>query len=183
MVLIDREADLELVGHFATPDTNFAHAVVTDVASGLAFTKRAGFPSHGVIVMGCRGEQPAHDIALIKSAESWDALTSSLDIIIAANGSAFVETDMRAHRNPRRMRAIKCATVDLIRRARTPCPACGRPGYSVTERLAGLPCSWCSEPTLLTRAEVLLCDGCGWRVERPIAVTKADPGNCGGCNP
>lgn len=183
VMLVDRQADLELVGRFATPDTNFAHLIVDDVAAGLFFAKRAGFPDHGIIVMGCRDKVPAPDIALIKTVESWDMLTSTLDTIISANGCAFVETDMRAHRNPQRMRAIKRATVDLIRRARTPCPQCGQPGYAVTERLAGLPCSWCSEPTLLTRAEVLSCIRCGWRVERSVAQSKADPGNCGACNP
>lgn len=183
VLLNDRGADLELIGQPSTCNTNFAHMTVTDVASGLFFAKRAVFPSHGIIVMGCREDGPAHDVALIKSAENWDDLASSLDRIVSANGSAFIETDMRAHRNPLRMRAIKRATIDLIRRVHTPCPECERPGYAVTEHLAGLPCSWCSEPTLLTRAEVLSCKGCGLRVERPVAMTHADPVNCGGCNP
>lgn len=183
VVLDDRKAGLELIGHYASLDTNFSHAVVADVAVGRAFAEKAGFPDHGVIVMGCRDGQPAHDIALIKDAGSWDELTSALDKVVTDTGSAFVETDMRAHRNPRRMRAIKRATIDLIRRARSACPACGRPGYAVTERLAGLPCSWCREPTLLTRAEVSSCGGCGWRAEQPVSATEADPAHCGECNP
>lgn len=183
VVLLDRETGLELIGHYATLDTNFSHAVVADVATGLTFAERVGFPDHGVILMGCREDQPAFDIALIKDVATREELTTALQAIIAKAGSAFIETDMRAHRNPRRMRAIKRATIDLIRRARSACPACGLPGYAVTERLPGLPCSWCLEPTLLARAEVWSCDGCGWRVERPAPATNADPAHCGECNP
>ncbi|GHH25173.1 hypothetical protein GCM10008023_38150 [Sphingomonas glacialis] len=183
VVLVDRTARLEVVGYHATLDTNFAHAVVTDIAGGLAFAERVGFPDHGVIVMGCRDGQPAHDLGLIKDAETWDGLTSALDRVISKVGAAFVETDMRAHRNPRRMRAIKRATIELVRRVRSPCPACGRPGYAVTERLPGLPCSWCGEPTLLIRASVQTCVGCGWRVEHAVEAAAAEPAHCGECNP
>lgn len=183
VVLVDRRASLEIVGHHATLDTNFAHVVVTDAADGLDFAERVGFPDHGVIVMGCRDGQPAHDLALIKDAATWGELTSAFHQVIAKAGAAFVETDMRAHRNPRRMRAIKRATIDLARRARSPCPNCGRPGYALTERLPGLPCSWCGEPTLLTKADVQSCAGCSWRVERAVEAIAADPAHCGECNP
>jgi hypothetical protein len=183
VVLVDQTIGLELVGHHATLDTNFAHVVVTDSADGCQFAERVGYPDHGVIVMGCRDGQPAHDIALIKDAATWEELKSTLLTVIAKSGAAFVETDMRAHRNPRRMRAIKRAAIDLARRARSPCPRCGRPGYAVTERLRGLPCSWCGAPTLLARANVEACVGCGWRVERAVEAASADPAHCGDCNP
>ncbi|MFM9935506.1 MAG: DUF6671 family protein, partial [Novosphingobium sp.] len=98
-------------------------------------------------------------------------------------GAAHIETDMRAMRNPRRMRAIRRAMIDLLRRARSRCPECARPGFGVTERLSGLPCAWCASPTLLTRADVLLCAGCGYRSERPVAMRTADPMHCEACNP
>ena len=183
VVLVDRRSGLELVGRHATPDTNFAHVVFADIARGLDFAEKVGFPDHGVIVMGCRDGQPAHDLGLIKDAETWDDLTSALHQVVDKAGTAFVETDMRAHRNPKRMRAIKRATIDLVRRARSPCPACGRPGYAVTERLPGLPCSWCGEPTLLIRASVQSCVGCGWRAERAVEAVVAEPAHCGECNP
>ena len=183
VILVDRTMGLELVGHHATTNTNFAHAVVSGLAEGIDFAEQVGFPDHGVIVMGCRDGQPAHDLALIKDAATQDDLASALHQVIAKAGAAFVETDMRAHRNPRRMSAIKRATIDLARRARSPCPGCGRPGYAVTERLSGLPCSWCGAPTLLTKTDVQSCIGCGWRVERPVKTVVADPAHCGGCNP
>lgn len=183
VVLIDRRTDLELVGHHATLRTNYSHAVVAEVPDGLAFAERVGFPDHGVIVMGCRDGRPAPTLALIKDAVTWDALGAALGRLIAETGSCFIETDMRAHRNPRRMRAIKRATINLVRRAGSPCPHCGRPGYGLTERLPGRPCSDCGEPTHLIRAEVLACAGCGWRAERAVDPATASPGSCGQCNP
>ena len=183
VVLRDRRTGLELIGHHATPDTNFAHAVVSDVSTGLAFAQRAGFPAHGVIVLGARDGQPAPDLALVKTIGSRDELAAAITGTLARCGIAFVETDMRAHRNPRRMRAIRRAMIDLIRKARSPCPDCRQPGFAITERLSGLRCTCCSAPTLLTRADVWTCSSCGLRREQPVAAIKADPGHCPECNP
>ncbi|WP_156140986.1 DUF6671 family protein [Sphingomonas sp. 37zxx] len=183
VVLVDRVAGIELVGQYATPDTNFSHAVITSIEQGLAFAQRIGFPDHGVIVMGCRDGQPAHELGLVKDAVTWPALTAAIEACLAGGGGAFVETDMRAHRNPRRMRAIRRATIDLARRGRSQCPDCRRPGFAVTERLPGLPCGWCGEPTLLARAALWSCAGCGRREERRGDADKADPGQCAECNP
>lgn len=56
--------------------------------------------------------QPAPARALIKDVSSHTDLEKAVTQVIAIYGVAFVETDMRAHRNPTRMRAIKAATVD-----------------------------------------------------------------------
>ena len=183
VVLRDRRTGLELIGHHATPDTNFAHAVVSDIDTGLAFAERAGFPAHGVIVLGARDGQPAPDLALVKTIGSRDELATAIAGTLAKFGTAFVETDMRAHRNPRRMRAIRRAMIDLIRKTRSPCPDCRQPGFAITERLSGLPCKWCAAPTLLTRADVWTCSGCGLRREQPVAAIDADPRHCPECNP
>lgn len=183
VMLIDRTAGLELIGHYATPNTNFSHAMVEDADAANAFAQRVGFPDHGIIVAGCRDGLPAPDIALIKDIATTEDLTSAIDCVISLCSVAFVETDMRAHRNPKRMRAIKRATIDLIRRFRSLCPQCGWPGFAVTERIAGLPCAWCDQPTQLARAEVMSCGGCGWRDERAVAATKSAPDYCDFCNP
>ena len=183
VVSIDQVSEIELVGQYAGPDTNFAHAVVSNFQTARSFAERIGFPGHGAIVSACVDEKPAPEIALVKDVPSWDALERAIGKVTGDFGVAFVEADMRAHRNPTRMRAIKRATLDLVRRTRSLCPACGRPGFVATERLAGLPCSWCGEPTLLTKAEVMICEGCNHRRQRDVQVTVADPGNCSDCNP
>jgi hypothetical protein len=183
VVFADRASGLHLIGHHASPATNFSHAVVSDVAGAFAFAHRAGFPGHGVIVMGAVDGRPAPARLLIKEIRNPADLKNAATQVIGMCGAAFIETDMRAHRNPTRMRGIKRATLDLVRRFRSKCPVCAAPGFAVTERLSGLPCSWCDGPTLATRADLLSCAACGHRIERLVAAATADPGQCPDCNP
>lgn len=184
VLLVDRESGLELTGHDATLETNYAHTIVHDLAAALAFAERVHFPDHAVIVMGCRGDQPAPDIALHKGIVRTDQLERTVQDVLALAGVAFVETDMRAHLNPTRMRAIGRATADLVRRFQSRCPVCARPGFDVTERVPGLPCEWCGAPTRLVKTEVLSCADCGHHTERPaMDPATADPGQCAFCNP
>ncbi len=55
------------------------------------------------------------DVALIKDIATPAQLRAASIKVFGACGFAFVETDMRAHRNPHPMRAIERATIDLIR--------------------------------------------------------------------
>ena len=184
VLLVDRASGLELAGYDATLETNFAHAVVRSTDCALAFAERAGFPEHGLIVMGCREEKPAPDRALNKDVASAAQLEAAVEHAIGLCGSAFVETDMRAHHNPMRMAAIARATRDLARRFHCRCPHCDQPGFDVVDRLAGMPCAWCGEPTSVVFAEVLACRSCGHSEERSVAAdTVADPGQCTNCNP
>lgn len=183
VVLIDRASGLELVGQHVSANTNFAHAIVDDSVAGRVFGEQIGFPGHGLIVTASVDGRPAPHVALMKDMEDWNALACAIERVVGLTGAALVETDMRAHRNPRRMRAIRRATLDLVRRSRIGCPVCGRPGYSVTERLPGLPCADCGEPTLQIRAERRTCAGCSHGQERAVPERAADPGRCGYCNP
>jgi len=183
VVMKDRVSGLELIGHNAGIETNFSHAVVADVAGAVAFADRAHFPGHGVIVIGCADRQPAPGRALIKDIGDWADLQRAVETVIATCGAAFVETDMRAHRNPTRMRTIKRATLDLVRRFQSLCPICARRGFAITQRLFGLPCSWCGGPTLALKADVYSCEDCGYREEHAVKAATADPGQCGECNP
>jgi hypothetical protein len=184
VLLIDRETGLELTGHDASLETNFGHAVVSDLAGAVAFAERSRFPKHGLIVMGCVDGQPEPRRALIKDVTDHDKLEAAVLSVAAECGVVFVETDMRAHRNPTRMSAIERAAKSLVRRFLSRCPECAYPGFDVTERVPGLPCAWCGEPTHVIQFEVLSCNACGLRQERAAtACATADPGQCEGCNP
>ena len=184
VLMVDRENGLELIGHDASPETNFGHVVAHDLDDAVSFGQRVGFPAHGLIVMACKGQTPAPEIMLNKDVTDQACLEASVRQAIALSSAAFVETDMRAHRNPTRMAAIERATRDLVRRFNSRCPDCDYPGFDVTERIAGLPCAWCGEPTRAIMAEVLICRSCGHREQRPVtASATADPGQCDGCNP
>jgi hypothetical protein len=184
VVMVDRRTGFEIIGHDASLETNFAHAVVVTPGEALRFAERTGFPDHRVIVMGCKDGEPAPTLGLIKGIVLAADLERAVEATVARCGAAFVETDMRAHFNPRRMQAIERATEDLIRRFRSQCPICARRGFDVTERIPGLPCECCAQPTQVIRMEVLTCAGCGHRQERPATDrTSADPGSCSVCNP
>lgn len=184
ILLVDRDAGLELAGYDASLETNFGHAAARSMEEAMAFARRAKFPEHGLIVMGCRGEAPAPDLMLEKDVTEAAALETAVRDAIRLFGAAFVETDMRAHRNPTRMAAIGRATFDLVRRLHSRCPNCAYPGFEVTERVSGLPCAWCGEPTSVIAAEVLSCRSCAHREERSAtANSTADPGKCSNCNP
>lgn len=184
VLLVDRERGLELTGHFSGPETNYGHAVVSDIEGAIAFAERSKFPEHGLIVMGCVDDKPAPSLSLIKDVIDHAGLEKAVGHVVAKCGAAFVEADMRAHHNPTRMRAIERAASDLVRRFRSECPACKHPGFDVTERIGGLPCEWCGEPTHVIRAEVLTCEACDYRQERPAtSATTTDPKWCDCCNP
>ena len=185
VLMVDRETGLELIGYDASPETNFGHVVARDVDEASVFARRARFPKHGLIVMGCNDrQQPAPERFLNKEVTGAARLAAAVRDAIRICGAAFVETDMRAHRNPTRMAAIERATRDLARRLHSRCPFCDYPGFDVTERIAGLPCAWCGEPTRAIVAAVLTCRSCGHSEQRSVAtVPTADPGQCDCCNP
>jgi len=184
ILLVDRDTGLELTGHDVSLDTNFSHKIVSDVAGALAFAESVQFPGHGLIVIATDGDKPNPQHGLHKQIEDEAALTSAVQKIIEMCGTAFIEADMRAHRNPTRMAAIGRAAVDLVRRFNSRCPACECPGFDVIERIKGLPCSWCGEPTEVAKIEMLGCIHCGYRQERPVSGAKtAEPGQCAQCNP
>ena len=184
VLMIDRDSGLELAGYDTSEETNFGHAAARDLEAALAFADSAGFPGHGVIVMGCRDGRPAPDLMLDKDVSDPASLEAAVRRALAMCGAAFVEADMRAHRNPTRMEAIARATRDLVRRFHSRCPGCGYPGFDVTERLPGLPCAWCGQPTRVIKTDILACRSCGHYERRPASTgMAADPGDCDGCNP
>lgn len=184
VMLIDRVTGFELTGQDASPQTNFSHQVVADIDEAIAFAKRCGFPEHGLIVIGCIDGQPAPACTLIKDITDAETLQGAVLKTLADSGSAFIETDMRAHCNPTRMAAIERASRDLVRRFMSQCPACSCRGFDVTERISGLPCDWCGSPTDAIRHQVLQCEACGHRNERPVTThATADPSQCDICNP
>lgn len=184
VLLSDRETGLEITGRDAGPETNFAHRCVSSEAEGLEFAAACGFPGHGVIVLGVADMAPAPGVFTCKTAHTPQDLRIAISEAIRASGSAWIETDMRAHRNPTRMGAIGRAVRDLARRLQSACPECERPGFDVIRRTPGLPCADCGAPTRRPLNLILGCEACGFESERPAPNGPwADPGGCDSCNP
>lgn len=124
-----------------------------------------------------------HLDALEIEATDLASLDTAVRRALAAGGAAALETDMRAHRNPQRMRCIRRATLDLLRAWRSRCPACARPGFVITARLPGRPCGWCGAPTRQVLADERCCAGCGHLERQPRHDGPADPAHCDACSP
>jgi len=184
VLLIDRETGLELTGLDVTMETNFASTSVTSSAEASSFAAEVSFPSHGLIVIAAPDDKPEPALGMTKGLVDRADLERAVRQALRLHGRVWLETDMRAHLNPTRMRSIERAVLALIRAAHSLCPACAQPGYVQVERIGGLPCADCSEPTRKARAEVLACAGCGRREERSLAgASQATAFDCPLCNP
>lgn len=180
VLLVDRELGLEVMAEDVGTETNFAAVTVASLPAAMAFAQRIGFPEHQLVVAPV--DEPA---AAARGLGDRAALAAALQPLLRAHGQAVVSTDMRADRNPTRMRAIARAAERLAARTATLCPGCGWPGYGMVDRERGLPCGACGEPTRLVATVVLGCARCGQRQRtgRPDGREVADPGDCAACNP
>jgi hypothetical protein len=180
VLLLDDELGLEVVAEDHTTETNFASAACTSMPELTAFAERVGFPGHRV-VLTVRGEPTA----TVRGLGEPRQLAAEFERLRAHYGTVTAETDMRADRNPTRMRAIARAAERLAERALARCPACRWPGHGVVDAVRGLPCELCGEPSDLVLALVVGCARCGARSEapRPDGRTTCDPGHCAHCNP
>jgi hypothetical protein len=112
-----------------------------------------------------------------------DALATAIGLAVSksSDGQAFVQTDMRAHVNPRRMAVIAGLGRRLAQRLSTPCPHCRAPGWGLLRREPGLPCGDCGTPTALVGQDIHGCTACGAEDFIPRTIT-ADPAYCPYCN-
>ena len=183
LVFLDRERDLCVIEQRLEWRTNYSHTLLEPDGSLEAWLAQVLFPSHAVIA---RPATPQADL-LFKGLDGTTALAEAIARCRAADpdGRVWLETDMRAHCNPTRMRSIRRLGISLVHRLRTPCPECGSPGWGLLETKPGLPCSDCGTATELTLSEIWGCQQCGARRDQPRrdGRLQADPGQCPWCNP
>jgi len=184
VLLVDRESGLEIAGRDESIQTNFSHDVVDGVDEALVFARKAGFPEHGVVVLGSHAGQPVPGLYACKDVRDEATLSQAVARAISLCAQAHVEADMRAHRNPTRMAAIERAARDLVWRFSQRCPRCDHPGFDTVEHIAGLPCGLCGLPTRVAKAHVQRCERCRHSLVRlakrgPVAESM----HCDSCNP
>jgi hypothetical protein len=183
LVFVDLDRRLTVVEQRLEWRTNYAQLLLQPGEDPASWLRRVRFPSHGVLARPADPDAgPWHNDLL-----SPETFSAALTACRSADphGRVWLETDMRAHRNPTRMRSIRRLGVALVRRLATPCPACSAPGWGLLDTAPGLPCSMCGTPTDLTATEVWGCQACGHRQPRPRrdGLAAADPGQCPRCNP
>ena len=181
LVWLDAELGIEVVG-MAQGTARSGHIHSGQWHEIEAFAQREDFPHHQLVLR----PESQDDSRIQKGIADWTQLRTCFDECRrqAADGTVFVETDLRAFANPTRMRNIEKAARDLLQRLQSYCPDCDKPGYWVAKRLPGLSCSSCGGLTTDWRAEVWICSSCQCRHEKAReASSLADPKYCVNCNP
>jgi ribosomal protein L37E len=173
-----------LVLEHLSRETNWQSKAVRAASEADTLLLSSGFPEHALLV---RPNQAFAGMPVHKGLRDRAALEHAIAECASssADGLARVETDMRAHMNPTRMRQLRALATQLAERLSTPCPSCSTPGFGRTHAHFGLPCSECGEPTEMVRAEVWSCAACHFEQEHPRSDgrVEADPGACPHCNP
>lgn len=179
MVFIDAVNDLLISESVRSAEVVTARTVVQPGEDLEAFLKRADFPNHGLIV---RLDGPLNNRA-IKGITDLSNLNQAITEL-AGEGTVVVETDLRAHFAPSRMRVIgQCARL-LAERVASRCPSCEAPGFGKIQPIFGVPCMGCGDNVdTVVRADRRGCVKCDHTQVLERNQKYAEPRFCGSCNP
>lgn len=181
LVCIDRRHGFEFTERIITTETNFSATTVSNWNDLFAFATQIGFPEHGLIMR--KKKDDFHEMQ--KGINDWNYLRALFEKMIANSDSLYVETDMRAHQNPTRMKIIETLTNKLIDKIKSHCPSCNYPGFGIEKFIPGLPCSRCGSETKSIQSMIKICSHCNYEMENEFISGKRfeDPMNCDYCNP
>lgn len=155
--------------------TNYAQTTARSWEQARTFAMEIGFPGHGIIV-GKPGT-PYFD----KDCSDGSSLQRAVERALT-DAPVWLETDMRAHRNPTRMTMITRSAQELARLLNSPCPGCQRPGFGEDSHIPGAVCESCGATTSALRAKRTTCNACGYAQEVLLHATVS-AARCGFCNP
>ena len=181
MAFVDRRRGLRIIETMATHRTNWR---LFSFRAGDALVRAAaismGFPDYGVFVIANKDRSRP-----IKGLASLDEVVAAVDREASRSddGTAILIADMRAHRNPTRMKVLRALSWKLAKRLQRLCPKCQAPGFGHIESRRGLPCEACGDATHWIDFEVDGCSACGHATARPRKDGRrtAPRLSCGGC--
>lgn len=181
VLLADFKNQIEVVGYYENI-CDFAKAKpVTSVEEVLDLAQKWDFPDQGIII-----RESVYKLGKIykeiRTAEELTAVAGKLFKGIFKN-RIHLETDLRAHRCPPRMKNIGQATENLTQYCLSLCPNCGIPGFKIQKVEKGLPCSDCGRPTALIKLSTKTCLKCHHSITTPSEKITANPSECEFCNP
>ncbi|MBA4154203.1 DUF6671 family protein [Flavobacterium sp.] len=181
VILIDKKNELEIIARELSLQTNFNADKISTYEQLQTFAQQVNFPSHGLIIK----DSDEKDAKIYKDITDWNDLKRIYATVSSTLSTIYVETDMRAHRNPTRMQVIEKATQNLIKKIHTLCPNCQTPGFDVSELIKGLPCEWCKLPTESLLALQYSCKKCHHTTleKYPKGKHYESPEFCSYCNP
>lgn len=180
LVWIDDQDKFEVIGIAQGPARSL-HRALRKSADLEHFAQEAGFPEHHLVLR----PQSDKDPRMVKGIANWDQLRKAfIDCHgLSDNGLVYAENDHRAFCSPTRRAMIVQATRDLMKKFESTCPACARPGFSVTGQKSGLVCRACGNTTKAPMSYIMRCNACDYTEEKKSAPEWADPSQCDVCNP
>jgi hypothetical protein len=165
LAFIDRRRGVRVIETLSTHRTNWRLLrFKAGDPEAPAAVKALGFPEFGVFVIS--NSDPTRPI---KGLTRLDEVVSAIDQEAnrSDDGLAVLIADMRAHRNPTRMKVLRALSWKLVKRLECLCPKCQAPGFGPIESRRGLPCEGCGDATHWIHFEVDGCSACGHAVARP----------------
>jgi hypothetical protein len=184
MLFLDLEDDIAICESLISTETNSNKLETDSLDEALSFAETALFPSHAIIIRPniwedksiiFKGIQIKTDLEIAFT----EAKKNSSDEKIK------IETDMRAHMNPSRMKVIAALAEKLATRIASPCVKCNAPGFGIIRMEPGLHCEYCDAVTKLVKYEIYGCAKCGHESSRlrSDGKSKASQSECEICNP
>jgi hypothetical protein len=184
MVYIDDKLGFTLHETLISEETNYAHACIENEKQARDFLELAKFPSHGIIIRpnNCFDKNYIYK-EIATDSDFLYAFNQSK--AVSTDGKVWLETDMRAHRNPTRMNVIHQLAKKLAKRLATLCPSCNAPGWGKIGSETSLKCEYCNQPTEMISHEIYGCVLCAHTDKSPRTddLKVAPQMYCSWCNP
>lgn len=182
LLFLDRKHNLEVFGSALSVNTVSEGRYVHGIQELEQFAKQLGFPDQGLIL---RFHQ-RWGRGLYKELHDWKLFLEQAERMFSMPfvKRIFVETDMRAHRNPTRMKVIEQATHDLLKNLKTQCPNCSMPGFSQAQFCGQKKCESCLKKTETSKWKVISCSYCSYQNVSLVGELHYElPDKCSFCNP
>lgn len=165
-------------------NTNYGELITTSYEEALNFAYRKLFPTHGMIL---NPHLENSNEFLFKGIQNIDEFKETFNTCksLSKEDKVRIQTDMRAHMNPTRMKVIAHLAQQLAARIKNNCPKCEALGFGLTEKIPGLPCRGCGSPTDRIHYELWVCSRCQYakRNPRTDGIKFTEPQYCFVCNP
>ena len=177
ILFMSRDEQLIIWAKHISTETNYNQIDTPSTEQLTEFLEKIQFPSHKVLFKS--------KTKIEKGIDEINILNELIQECKHQNESFQIETDMRAHNNPTRMKVIEETTYKLLEKLNSFCPSCNTPGFSVQEIVKGLPCAQCGLKTESTLKHIKICTSCNHNEDilYPRGIKTQDPMYCAFCNP
>ncbi len=190
MKVLVHPADTDQLGTFTGTIPRLGTMEETVIAKAELGLKATGL-AYGIASEGAFGPHPsipfipADTEIMVFIDKEQDFILIERLISTETNYNPALQTDMRAHKNPERMKVIQSLCQKLVQRLACHCIACGLPGFGLIERQTGLPCEACHAPTHLVEKEIHGCVKCTYQqiILNEPSQQLAPMAYCNYCNP